>query len=386
MANQTLDLTDVINVTITTTPSGLQIGNINTCALISSESPSGWAGGQKYAIYTNAAQVSADFGANSSAYAIAVAFFAQTPNPLGTNGYLAIIPRSLNGASTVLAAVQASINAVYYFGILVDSEYDSDTATFGALASYVQTINKVLFYASSNITDLVSGILATVQSSGQTQTRCMYYGNALLNGASVQQTQIFAGAYAGRALTVDFGGSRTDFTMNLKQLTNITPDQTLTQTAFANAAVTGVDIYPSFGNFAGIVSNGNNAFWDQVYSRFWLKFALQVAGFNALALTATKIPQTEEGMGALKDAYRGVCVQGLSNGYMAPGTWTSSLTFGPGTDLVRNITDAGYYIYSLPVSQQAASARAARQAPLVQIAVKEAGALHTSNVNVVVNP
>jgi hypothetical protein len=45
----------------------------------------------------------------------------------------------------------------------------------------------------------------------------------------------------------------------------------------------------------------------------------------------------------------------------------------------------GYYVYAPSVASQSAAARAARQAPVIQAAVKLAGAIHSVNVLVNVN-
>jgi len=105
-----------------------------------------------------------------------------------------------------------------------------------------------------------------------------------------------------------------------------------------------------------------------------------------LQAASTKVPQTEGGMTALKSAYRQVCDQGITNQYGAPGTWTSPVTFGNQALFFQNISQTGYYIYSVPVAQQTSAARATRAAPLVQIAFKEAGALQSSSVLVNINP
>jgi hypothetical protein len=105
-----------------------------------------------------------------------------------------------------------------------------------------------------------------------------------------------------------------------------------------------------------------------------------VAGFNFLAQANTKVPQTESGMDGLKGAYRQVCQQAVSNQYVAPGTWNSGSTFGNLVDFINNITGVGYYIFSSPIATQSQATRQARQAPLVQIAIKEAGAIQESTV------
>ena len=105
-----------------------------------------------------------------------------------------------------------------------------------------------------------------------------------------------------------------------------------------------------------------------------------------MAQASTKVPQTEAGVSVLKTAYRQVCLTAVSNGYIAPGTWTSAEWFGVQTDFINNILNAGFYIYSAPVNQQSAANRVARQAPLIQIAVKEAGAIQSTSVIVSINP
>ncbi len=192
-------------------------------------------------------------------------------------------------------------------------------------------------------------------------------------------------SYAGRALSVNFSGSNTTTTMALKDLTGVQPDPSMTQTLYNKAKAAGADIYVSFQGVPKVQCFGANSFFDQVYNLRWFVGALQVAGFNFLAQSSTKVPQTEAGMDGLKGAYRAVCEQAISNQYGAPGTWSSPTTFGNQADLYANIAQRGYYIYSLPVAQQLQVDREARIAPLVQIALKEAGAIQSSTVIVNVN-
>lgn len=388
MPNSIIDISNTIVISLTSAGAALGQPNINTAALFTQEPPSGWAGGQTYGVYKTASAVATDFGANSSAAAMATDFFSQSPNPLLTSGYLLVIPRlTVPGLETVRAAILRMKDVVFFYGILMDEELGtSDASEFAQLAAYCESIDKTLFYASSAITDLLpNSVLDLVRQAEQNHARCFYYGNALLNGAAVQQTQRFAAAYAGRALSVDFTGSRTATTMHLKQLANITPDTTLNQTYLTQAQAAGVDVYINESGYSCLFTSGANVFFDEVYNKDWLKFALQTNGFNYLAGSNTKIPQTEEGMAGLKDAYRKAAVLAVKNGVAAPGSWTASDTFGDPVSLRKNITDIGYYIYSPPVADQSASDRASRTAPLVQIAIKLAGAIHSSSVLVVVN-
>lgn len=386
--NVTLSVDNFVTVSLSAAPQGIEDPNVNTAALISQDAPSGWAGGQKYATYTSPFSVGVDFGLNSNAYAIAQAFFSQTPNPVDTQGYLVIVPRLTSPSlETIQAAIARSTPLVFYFGVLIDTEQLADDPTvFANLAAYCQANVKMLFYCSSNIADLQPGSgLDLVRQAAEALVRCFYYGNAILNGAGAQQTQIFSASYAGRGLSTNFNAAGSSSTMNGKQLIGITPDQTLNQTYLNQADAAGVDVYGSFGGFSCLYTSGANEFFDQAYQRQWLVFALQTAGFNYLVGVGTKVPQTEDGMNGLKDAYIQVLKQAVANGYLGVGLiWNSATSFGNRADLVRNVLETGFYIYSLPISQQSQAARAARQAPVVQIAAQEAGAIHSSAVIVTV--
>ena len=193
-------------------------------------------------------------------------------------------------------------------------------------------------------------------------------------------------AYAGRALSTNFNGSNTTQTMHLKSLSGTQPDPGITQTILTSAIAAGADTYPSIQGVAKVFCSGANDFFDNQYNLQAFIGSLQVAGFNALAQVGTKLPQTEQGMNVLKGAYQQVCQQFVGNDFIAPGAWTSGTTFGNQTSMLSNIASNGYYIYSVPVSQQLPAVRVTRAAPLIQIAVKYAGAIQSSNVIVYVNP
>lgn len=385
--NQSLPLSNVIDVSVISPGLSLGSPNMSAIALFSQETPSGWSGGQTYAIYVDPTDVEKDWGANSNAFAIANALFAQTPNILTGGGYLVIIPRLQSPSlESTQAAIARMLDTVFFEGILIDEEMDSQATAFQNLSNYCQSIKKIFGYASSVISNLQPGsMLDLIRLAGNTYTRCFYYGNALLNGAAVQQTQMFAGAYLGRGMSTDFAGSDTSATMNLKALATITPDQTIGQTQWVLAKNAGIDIYPSTSGVPGVQSFGANEYFDQVYGRAWFGFQLAVDGFNYLAQTGTKIPQTESGVIGLQNAYAATCAQAVRNGYLAPGAWTLATKFGNPADLVRNVADYGYYLFHAPVSQQSVSDRDARKAPLIQIAAKEAGAVQQSSVIVNIN-
>lgn len=278
------------------------------------------------------------------------------------------------GVERVKDAVLRTTGTVPYFGIVLN-EKQAD-ATLTELAALIQTQEKILF-VGSNLSADIAGVFTTLLNAGYTHTRCLFYS------ISENDALDFAASYASRGLSVDYDAADTQLTMHLKDITGLVADSGVTQTILDQAAAAGVDLYVDFG-VPKTFTSGANLYFDQIYSRLALQLRLQTAGFNYLATTNTKIPQTEDGLNGLKAAYRNVMESFVANGTYAPGTWTGPASFGNPEDLVRNIADFGYYIFSQPISQQSQQQRDARIAPLIQIAAKESGAIHSSDVTVLV--
>lgn len=283
-------------------------------------------------------------------------------------------------AETLGEAITRTESLVQYFGI-VDTEISGSVELLAA-AAIVQPLNKILFAPSKTSADVNSGGLIDLLRTGSfTQTRgLLYIGTGVTLDALV-----YAASYAGRALSTDFTGSRTTQTMHLKDLIGVQPDAGVTQTILEKAKTAGADLYVNLQGIPKVFCTQGNTFFDRVYNLQWFVGAIQVAGFNALATTSTKVAQTEEGIGILKAAYRSVCEQAAGNQYIAPGTWNSSDTFGNLSDFLDNVSQRGYYIFSASIANQSQVDREARIAPLVQIAVKEAGAIQSGNVLIFVN-
>jgi len=312
-----------------------------------------------------------------------------TNNTLATGGsdpVGAVVTEEQIG-ETMAAAITRTKDVVQYFGILGSFILD-DAATMAA-AAVVQTLNKMAGFGSYDSADVeIGGRLQDLAAANLSKSRGLYYGGSatdLTDAEKLVELLIETAAYFGRGLSTAFDGSNTTQTMHLKDLSGVLPDATMTQTLLNKCQVAGVDVYVSLQGVAKVFCSGANKFFDQVYNLGWFVGAIQVAGFNYLAQSSTKIPQTENGMDGLKGAYRNVCEQARTNLFVAPGKWNSATMFGNQSDFLENITQRGYYIYSVPISQQSQAAREDRQAPLVQIAIKEAGAIHSSTVIVNVN-
>lgn len=371
-----LPISNIINISVSSTPLGLSNYNTSNLAIITSEAP-GVSFTSGYAIYKEPAAVAADFGTSSVTYKMALAVFSQAPNILANDGYLVVIP--LISMETVQDAIIRTKDLVQYFGVMTDTILSG--ANMLLVGAVVQALNKVDFMVQKLAASVEpGGSLDLVRTGGLWKSRGLFYDTSTDLDAILYQA-----AYAGRALSTVFSGSNTTQNMHLKELATIQPDPNMTQTLLGKAKAAGADIYPSFAGLPKLYTSGKNKFFDQVYNLGWFVGALEIAGFNYLAQASTKVPQTEQGMDGLKGAYRKACQQAISNAYGAPGVWNSPTTFGDQADMLANIKQIGYYIFSSPIALQSQADREERVAPLVQIALKEAGGSNSSTAIVNVN-
>lgn len=291
-------------------------------------------------------------------------------------GYLNITGGSsiagVNASGDTLAdAVSSALQQVYFGGVL-STQYTDDTTTL-ANATAIQSKDVVYYNDMASLKDMAS-LGASIKGAGLGKTRTLAYSK----GAEI--SKIATATYATIAKSVNYNGSNTAITMNLKELTGILGDGGLSDSYVLSANTNGVDIYGITGGISCVYSNDNNGYTDDIEANLWHKKATEVAGFNYLRQTNTKIPQTEQGMTGLKNAYAQVCEKAIRNNTIAPGTWNTAIPFGDPEDFKRNIEEKGYYIYSIPVALQPQTEREARKAPVCQIALKRSGAFHFSDV------
>lgn len=308
-----------------------------------------------------------------------VALLSVVANTLeASNVPVVVTPTVVTVGEKADEALVRADSLVHFFGAVFTVELSE--ADILAAALVLSPMRKMAFFLGSTEADVnVGGKLDKLRQNNYQNSRGMLRIDTVLNGLK------FCAAYASRGLSVDFAGNNTTLTMHLKDLVGITADQSITQTILNKAQAAGADVYVSFRGVAKTFTSGENAFFDDVYNILAFVEALQVAEFNTLAQVSTKIPQTEGGMDVLKGSARMVCEQFVRNQFLAPGEWTSPVTFGNQEDFFANISQRGYFIYSSPVALQSVVARESRTAPLMQIAIKYAGANHSGSIIVNIN-
>lgn len=276
---------------------------------------------------------------------------------------------------TLAEAITRTYGKIAYTGVMCAKYMADDEIT---AANTVVSANDLIFvnvwYSAADIL----GACNTIKNANQHKVRCLVYTNGY------ESAKLMMAAYVGRAFSENFEGSDVSQTMNLKTLFNVEPDLNLTQTDYNNAEDAGVDLYISYEGDPSVKSNGANSYFDVVYENMALKFYVQMGLYNALKATGTKIPQTEAGVTVLKNAMGNVFKQFVRNGIIAPGKWNSAQTFGDPETFRANISNQGWYVYSMPIAEQSQAQREARIAPYIQGACKRAGAIHEADVLVVV--
>jgi hypothetical protein len=191
-------------------------------------------------------------------------------------------------------------------------------------------------------------------------------------------------SYLGRILTTQWDGQNTTMTMMYKQEPGVAGE--ILSGGQADAAMAKhCNLYANYANGTMLVQYGTSCsgeFSDTIIGADALAGDVQTAVFNVLYTSPTKIPQTDPGMQLLLNAVSAICANYVSNGYLAEGIWNAP---GFGTLESGDLLSLGFYVYAPSMLLQSAADRAARKAPLMQVAAKCAGAIHTADVLIFIN-
>ena len=277
------------------------------------------------------------------------------------------------------AATFANMSGAWY-GLTFCATSSITDAEHVAVAAFIEGAGKARRYGVTvTNTNVLSAAVDTdlaslLKTAGYRRTAALYCSS---NPYAI--CSMFA-----RAFAVNFSGNRTTITLMYKQLPGVVYEQ-LTESQALVLEDKNCNVFVLYDNDTAILQYGVNCdgtYFDEVHGADWLADAIQVAIYNLLYQSQTKIPQTDEGTAQLVNAAQRVLDQAVQNGFAAPGIWQAD---GFGTLQRGDRLDAGYYVYMPSVDDQDQSEREARQAPVMQIAVKLAGAIHTADVIISIN-
>lgn len=266
-----------------------------------------------------------------------------------------------------LIATKALIN--FKGAVFIDLTLDAEVPDLASWAQANQTILYTVFSGSSYLAVSTSNPVWNVRLASQSSFRCLY---------SKSGNRKFAATYMARTHTVNFNAENSAITMNLKTL-NV-PAESYSQTEIDAAERVGLDIYTTIKDVPVVLTSGANDFVDNVYNLIAYIDALQTDNFNLLKSTGTKIPQTTRGVNQLVAQNEKTTRGFVRAGVFAPGTWSSPDTFGNIDTFNRNIEQFGFYVLAGLLRDQPQSERQQRESPVIQIAVKNAGAIHKTTI------
>lgn len=314
--------------------------------------------------------------------------FATAPSS-GTDVSQLFKLRSTNGgyvapgvvAETPVAAVQAvaDISSAWYGLYIAGATAPTDDQAV-AVAEFIEGSGLSRIYG---ITTQNAGVLNAVTTNDiASRLKALGYKRTFVQYSSSNEHA--AASIFGRAFTVEFQGSNTTLTIKFKQEPGVAAE-TLTASQAVVMRGKNCNVFVRYNNDTAIIQEGvmaNGYFFDEVHGTDWLQNDVQTAIYNLLYTSTTKIPQTDAGINTILTTICQRLEQGVVNGLIAPGQWNAP---GFGTLRQGDFLPTGYYVYAPPVSDQSQADREARRAPVIQCAIKLAGAVHFVDAIISVN-
>lgn len=330
--------------------------------------------------YSAIEDIGDDFGVDSPEYEAATIFFSQSPKP--TLVYVGRWAKTLASAEvgsveTLLQAVNACLQYTNWYGLAIADSADLVEADVISVAAAIEasSLSRILAVTTADVNVLVSGntdnIGYKLKTAGYARTFWQYSSSSKYAAISA----------FGRAFTVNFSGSNTTITLKFKTEPGITYETLTTAQAAAIDAING-NVYVYYANDTAIIQQGvmaNGDFFDERHGLDWLQNYVQTNLYNLLYTSTTKIPQTDAGVTRLMTNVEASLDQAVNNGLIAPGVWNG----GPIGQIESGDTlTKGYYVHADAVANQAQSDREARKSPVIQAAIKLAGAIHYGDVQI----
>lgn len=289
---------------------------------------------------------------------------------------------SVNGqaAESLLNSFIAQANqSANWYGIEVASTANPSNQDMINAAAFIEAANLSHIYG---ITTQDPGTMdPSVTTDLVSQLKALGYKRTFAQYSSGDENA--ASSIFGRMFTVNFDGFGTTLTAKFKTEPGVAPES-LTEGQAAGLDSKNCNYFVNYQDGSAIIQQGvmvNGYFFDEVHGTDWLQNALQTAVYNLLR-SVPKIAQTDKGMTKIAATLSTVLEQAVNNGFVAPGVWT-----GPDMGAISNgdTLAKGYYVFIPAVSTQTQADREARKAPVIQIAIKLAGAVHFVDIIVNVN-
>lgn len=375
---QGLPVSNVVNVDVIMSPTAATGRNFGSLLILGTSTVIPVS--ERIRLYTSSEDIGVDFGEDSPEYEAALIYFSQSPRPAQV--YVGRWAKTLatgetGNAETLAQAITAVLQFTNWYGLGIADEDELTPAEITATAAAIQasSLSRVFAVTSSDsgIIDsaTTSDVASTLKAAGYSRTFVQY---------STKSKYAALSAF-GRAFTVNFTGNNTTITLKFKTEPRVTYE-TLTSSQAAAVDAKNANVYVYYANDTAILQQGvmsNGDFFDERHGLDWLQNYVQTNLFNLLYTSTSKIPQTEAGITRLLTNVEMSLDQAVSNGLVAAGVWNGG---DIGQITAGDTLTKGYYVYAQPLSSQAQSDREKRRAPLIQAAIKLAGAVHYADVQI----
>ncbi len=324
---------------------------------------------------------SATTGATST-----VSFLSAQGTGTDISGMLGMTSTSSGAYQAPGIAAETALSAVTLFDTNYGQQWyavqvlGAANADYTAIGGYIEAANTKHLNAC---TSQEAGVLVSTDTTNLAYLLKQLKYNRSITQYSSQNAYAVASLMS-RALSVDYNANNSVITLMYKQEPGIVAE-TLNATQISALEGFNANVFVNYNNNTAIVETGVAAsgnFIDVITGTDWLALDIQTSVYNLLYQSPTKIPQTDAGVHQIVTVIEAVCSQAVTNGLLAPGTWTSG---GFGALNTGDFMPKGFYVYAPSVSTQSAADRAARKTPPIQVAVKLAGAVHDVVIAINVN-
>nr|DAL18044.1 MAG TPA_asm: tail sheath protein [Caudoviricetes sp.] len=375
---QGLPVSNVVNVDVIMSPTAATGRNFGSLLILGTSTVIPVS--ERIRLYTGSEEIGADFGEDSPEYAAALVYFSQSPQP--TQVYVGRWAKTLATAEsgsveTLAQAITAVLQFTNWYGLGIADDEDLTAAEITATAAAIQASSLSRVFA---VTSDDSGIIDSASTTDIASTlKAAGYGRTFVQYST--KSKYAALSAFGRAFTVNFTGNNTTITLKFKTEPGVTYE-TLTSSQAAAVDAKNANVFVYYANDTAILQQGvmaNGDFFDERHGLDWLQNYVQTNLFNLMYTSTTKIPQTEAGITRLLSNVEQSLDQAVSNGLVAPGVWNGG---DIGQISAGDTLTKGYYVYAQPLSSQAQADRETRKAPLIQAAIKLAGAVHYADVQI----
>jgi len=267
-----------------------------------------------------------------------------------------------------------------WYAVAVAASVMPSVSDYIAAAGAIEGAGTSRFFA---ITTQDQNVLdSTVTNDIMSQLKALGYGRSFPQYSS--SSPYAAISSWARQSTVNYDANNTVITLMYKDEPGVVAEN-LSESQAATLKAKNGNVFVNYQNGKAILQWGTMANGDYVDERVggdWLQNRITNDVWTLLASNPTKVPQTDAGMNMIANIINKAMDAAVNNGFVAPGIWN-----GPpiGQLVTGDFLRVGYYTFVPPINTQSQSDRAARKSVPIQVAAKQAGAVHTADVLVTVN-